>query len=537
MSPHRNHMIQRQVVELEAITDGSPREMLQWEKKAAEFANAVVLPALEECFAQFDTAQQYIIDRMELDLGEFSEKDFQHASRQRLIQMLQDKLSTLAADTQAHARPGVVTVSGDPLPRPVDNAPTEATILNPVASLHQALLYFLKQGRLPWWFTAESIPRNATQLFPASWLQQLASSALQNLIQVIHSEPHAQTRIIHHFSSAWIGLLLKPMHGAAQAIVATTQWAILSPTLEAWPHWHARLQHVFWRAWLQPHFATPPAITAAWIAAIAGPSLRNQEQLCHTLAQACTQAQTQPALQVEASTWLAQLQTLQKNIRKAQSGICPQAEAAVPTPPANTAIHTLTETLSPAERHHTPPAATSQLPPPDPYAIITEPLFVDAAGLVLLHPFLEELCKTNDLWHQHHWVDDEAAYRTLQYLSFLCYGDAATAEYQLSLPKILTGLTMDTPLPPGAPLTAAEQSACMELLQAVCSHWKALGNTHADGLREGFLQRRGKLEPVDRGYRLTVERKTQDVLLSHLPWGCSLIKLPWMPQKLHVSWF
>jgi hypothetical protein len=34
-----------------------------------------------------------------------------------------------------------------------------------------------------------------------------------------------------------------------------------------------------------------------------------------------------------------------------------------------------------------------------------------------------------------------------------------------------------------------------------------------------------------------VENKTHDVLLSFLPWGYGIIKLPWLERPLFVDWF
>ena len=77
---------------------------------------------------------------------------------------------------------------------------------------------------------------------------------------------------------------------------------------------------------------------------------------------------------------------------------------------------------------------------------------------------------------------------------------------------------------------------CEKLLRAAIGHWKALKTTSPAGLREGFLQREGKL--ILQGYqdRLLVEYKLHDVLLSWLPWGIGIIKLPWLPRELYVDW-
>ena len=57
-----------------------------------------------------------------------------------------------------------------------------------------------------------------------------------------------------------------------------------------------------------------------------------------------------------------------------------------------------------------------------------------------------------------------------------------------------------------------------------------------EALREGFLQRVGKL--VNRNDRLVLFMETSaiDVLLDYLPWNLSIIKLPWLKDLLYVEW-
>jgi hypothetical protein len=64
-----------------------------------------------------------------------------------------------------------------------------------------------------------------------------------------------------------------------------------------------------------------------------------------------------------------------------------------------------------------------------------------------------------------------------------------------------------------------------------------LRNTSPDGLRGTFLIRSGKLCLRDGGdWSLQVESNSFDILLDQLPWGISMIKLPWMEKMLWVEW-
>ena len=108
--------------------------------------------------------------------------------------------------------------------------------------------------------------------------------------------------------------------------------------------------------------------------------------------------------------------------------------------------------------------------------------------------------------------------------------------YQLILPKVLCGLPLNLPLDYSIQISPAEQAEADHLLSAVIEHWGALGSTSPGGLREGFLQREGKLEKRQSGWLLHIESKTLDILLDRLPWNLSLLKLPWMEEVLKVEW-
>ncbi|RTZ46166.1 hypothetical protein EJ377_17150 [Chryseobacterium arthrosphaerae] len=55
-------------------------------------------------------------------------------------------------------------------------------------------------------------------------------------------------------------------------------------------------------------------------------------------------------------------------------------------------------------------------------------------------------------------------------------------------------------------------------------------------LQNEFFQRSGKLVITDYDYTLTVERKTQDILLDKLAWGIGLVKLPWQEKFIFINW-
>ena len=98
-------------------------------------------------------------------------------------------------------------------------------------------------------------------------------------------------------------------------------------------------------------------------------------------------------------------------------------------------------------------------------------------------------------------------------------------------------MPLDEPVEADVGLTDAETEEAIALLDAAIGHWEALRGTSPDALRGEFLMRPGMLAvDADGDWLLRVEARTVDILLDQLPWGISLVKLPWMDRLLRVEW-
>jgi hypothetical protein len=165
---------------------------------------------------------------------------------------------------------------------------------------------------------------------------------------------------------------------------------------------------------------------------------------------------------------------------------------------------------------------------------IKEGIYIDNAGLILLHPFLPRFFETLGIANKSEIIQTEKALALLHYLTT---GQTNTPEYELVLPKILCNIPLSTPIPSEIEITQNEKDEASALLDAVIKHWEALRDTSRDGLRGSFLIRPGKLSlKDDDDWLIQVESRTFDILLEQLPWGISMIKLPWMNKMLWVEW-
>lgn len=163
-----------------------------------------------------------------------------------------------------------------------------------------------------------------------------------------------------------------------------------------------------------------------------------------------------------------------------------------------------------------------------------ERLYIDNAGLVILHPFLTRLFEALGVALENRFIYPGKA---LGLLNYLVTGQNSAPEFELTLPKLLCGLPLFSPVKNENGITESESAEADGLLKAVINHWSVLGNTSVDGLRESFLQRPGVLTQKEDGdWLLQVEARSFDILLGQLPWSISMVQLPWMEQVLWVEW-
>lgn len=172
----------------------------------------------------------------------------------------------------------------------------------------------------------------------------------------------------------------------------------------------------------------------------------------------------------------------------------------------------------------------------DQVAEVIDKIYVANAGLVLLTPYIARLFTMLSLTQQGAFIHDDAQEKALHVLQYLVNGQQDTPEFQLSLNKILCGMNTSKHLNYQFTLTQEDKDMAEGLLAGVIQHWRALGNTSADGLRQTFLQRDGIITLEKEAWKLRIQPKAFDVLLSSLPWSFGVIKLPWMERVLYVEW-
>ena len=165
-------------------------------------------------------------------------------------------------------------------------------------------------------------------------------------------------------------------------------------------------------------------------------------------------------------------------------------------------------------------------------------VFIENAGLILLHPFLQNLFKATGLMEEDSFKNDLCKQKAVHLLQYLVNGEQQLPEFIMPLNKILCGFASEEHIDRFIQLEEAAIKEAGELLDAVITHWAVLKNTSATSLQQTFLQRKGKLSfnETDGYWKLQVEKNAVDILLDKIPWGFAYIKLPWMLFPLAVEW-
>jgi hypothetical protein len=121
-------------------------------------------------------------------------------------------------------------------------------------------------------------------------------------------------------------------------------------------------------------------------------------------------------------------------------------------------------------------------------------------------------------------------------LQYLATGLTSFEEWDLSLNKVLCGVSLNTPISPNLELTVEEEELVRKLINGTIFNWEKMRGTRLETFRETFFMREAILYEKDNRWELIVERKAYDVLMDTMTWNISMINLSWMKKRLNVQW-
>ena len=168
--------------------------------------------------------------------------------------------------------------------------------------------------------------------------------------------------------------------------------------------------------------------------------------------------------------------------------------------------------------------------------VLNQGVAIPNAGLVMLNAYFVMLFERLNLVKDQAFITKEAQLNAIHYLQYLVTGLEQTDESLLTLNKVLSGVSIATPIANGITISDTDKELMSGLLDSFIGHWNAIKNTSIDGLRGNWLIREGILKEEQDHWELTVEKRSYDILIVQSPFSFSIIKLPWMNKPLHVNW-
>ncbi|SFB53454.1 contractile injection system tape measure protein [Algoriphagus aquimarinus] len=158
------------------------------------------------------------------------------------------------------------------------------------------------------------------------------------------------------------------------------------------------------------------------------------------------------------------------------------------------------------------------------------------AGVILCWPFLSQLFSLLEFTKGNRFESDEKQQKAALLIQFIAFGDVHFPEYEMVLNKILTGIPLENHLDRTILLEEKEKEMALTLFHGIRNNWDKMKSASVQAIRETFLQRAGYLTFEPTWLKLEVEKKGVDVLLDSIPWGLSMVKLPWMTRSLEIIW-
>jgi hypothetical protein len=535
MPVKNSHIIQKQTFELSASGTGIN---LNWEQRASDCVRNIINPCIEECFNEASSAGHHlIIDKLDIDLGHFGSAEFEKTVAQKLKAMLSVQLQSCITSSQNNNKE-----EGAPageIETDIDNRTyntfrsdakgedNPARLISNSQATQLALVHFLLEGRFPWWYSIESNSILVDEIFETGWMDSTSENDKTILKNALLNSEAARIRITNHFTAEWIAELLQIIGLSGNE--ALLQWQLIVRLTTSFNNLKVLMHQHFWLQWI---IAASEGRDFVDINSIIIKTASGNRELTAQLAQALEKICNEKSFSQQFSAAFIsyiekEVEKIDKVISSTTTDIPESKKPAHSSLEINADKQTIEKLLDEISSDKKIKTKTKEE---------EDGLMIAAAGMVILHPFLEELFSSNGLLTKNTWSSGATWSRAVRYLAYLSYGNENAPEYDLVFHKTLVGMDVETAIAADLPLSPEEIASCNELLQAVITHWKALRNTSADGLREAFLQREGKLSLADKGYIVHVAQKPQDILLSHLPWGCGMIKLPWLDNIIHVTW-
>lgn len=457
-----------------------------WQNELGDFVKFELLPELEKEFDRICSEGQTIrIDKLEIQAGTLDPSDW----KRQLTDIITAEIKKQVRDAQWSA----------PLEQSIRNAlgTTTSSQKNlPYADIFDTTLYFLRNGTLPWYFqgSSEDLFRSVEELLGIG-----SKRFISQFFGRFADNENAIKRFLIHLSESYFHNLVQLL----EIQPAPPEFIFVGPRNKKLFFFEFLIKYFDFENYRFSGYLTQKAI--AYFSHGYSPFSEDKNTLIINW-----------ALLVEDH-----IQNQLMLAAKALEGLPTVGQDALNN---NKMAGADTQTAEPPTQRPTTEKPTGR-----------QIYYISNAGLILLHPFLENLFENCGLWKDNNWLYDDSQEKAVILTHFL-YSDEQPEESELVLNKLLCGLPIEQPVDIFYRPETALLEECRNLLLSVISHWQQLKNTSAEGLQNTFLLREGRITIDMDLLHLMVERSGVDVLLGSLPWGIGTIRTPFMKQFLNVEW-
>lgn len=490
----QDHIIQKVFVE---ITVNNKEKAYRIKEDISSFLAVDVFPAIERYIGEMEhqsggyTLQ---IPRLELNL-DLRSSILNAELKDKIVRNFQEGLSEITKDIETSEQK-----SGD------DSKPYW---VGDQEKMVQTFVYFLETGSMPWW----NSDKNTIDFMQSSVFENLTSAPTfrKSVISVL-PKPHIQGRIIHQLSDEQIAALCRVILDGKELKInledeVIRQVSILNNDSRTFV-WRLVLRVL--SQYLQSSNTNIREYFLQHISEIKKTESRPLKSVRKILE---TSVAIFPFFEKqEIAETIKRLRNIEKNERIVND-IKYDAEK-----------FTIPEKRS--EQNNS--TAHDQV-------VADDGQFLQNAGLILIHPFIKTFFEHCNLLNpkNQELIDPELCAHLLHYIAT---GKTNAPEYEMTFEKFLCHIPANQPLNRHRKLSRIHKTQAQNLIDSVKHNWKPMKSSSTALLQNEFFQRSGKLVTADFDYTLTVERKTQDILLDKLAWGISIVKLPWKDRFVFVNW-
>ncbi|MDR6156883.1 hypothetical protein QF023_000399 [Chryseobacterium sp. SLBN-27] len=497
----QNHIIQKVFIE---ITVNNKEKAYGIKDDINSFLSIDVFPEIEKYINSIEhklAGHTLQIPRLELNF-DINNSSLNAELKDRITQLFKEELSEIA---KHHEMFNQETESG-----------SKAYWVSNQEKLVQTFIYFLENGCMPWWNSDE----NSINFFETAVFDSLISApSFQKSIVSVLPKQHIQRRIINQLTDVQIAQLCLKISENKQLQINLDDEIILHIS---------KLKHAdrtfVWHMVLR--------VLLKYLHSSATTDLR--EYFLEEVSKA------------EQIKWL-QVKSNLKNL-KALAGIFPfVTENEIAESIENTG---LTKNIGTVEDQKPNKYNIKDYPKSSKIheeiinqsleeihndGIMNDGQYVQNAGLILIHPFIKTFFEHCDLLRPENQklTDPELGVHLLHYIAT---GNVNPPEYDMVFEKFLCNIPMHQSINRHIKLSRKHKTQAKNVIESVQHNWSPMKKSSAALLQNEFFQRSGKLLVTDHDYTLTVERKTQDILLEKLAWGIGLVKLPWKEKFILVNW-